>query len=165
MYMKDIRLTKKYKGFTLIELLVVIAIIGILAGLVMVNMAGVRERARDTQRKSELNEVKKALRLYYNDNSRYPAEGTGNTIAPSSPISWGSPFIVGTMTYMKQLPTDPLSGQQYAYYWTVGCGNDEFRLEAILENASDPDIVKSKSRCTDLCDLTAGTNSYVVCPD
>lgn len=165
--MKYRRNSKARKGFTLIELLVVIAIIGVLAGLVMVNMAGVRERARDTQRKSELNEVKKALRLYYNDNSRYPAslDLTINTAFthPTNP----------SMVYMKARPNDPLMDAvtklpHYTYYQT-GCtsGTDDFRLVAILENASDPDIVKSETRCGSGCGFTfdAGSNHFVVCPD
>ncbi|MDP1709631.1 MAG: prepilin-type N-terminal cleavage/methylation domain-containing protein, partial [Candidatus Komeilibacteria bacterium] len=152
-------------GFTLIELLVVISIIGVLAGLVLINLAGVRERVRDTQRKSELNEVKKALRLYYNDSSRYPASlnlTTGTAFTSSASAS---------MVYMKQLPVDPLSPtQQYAYYQDQSScpnGNNDFRLVAMLENVSDPDIAKSALRCGSGCDfdVTSGTKYYVVCPD
>jgi len=62
------------KGFTLIELLVVISIIGLLAALIVVNFNAARERARDVQRKSDLDQVKKALRMYYNDNNFYPTD-------------------------------------------------------------------------------------------
>src|SRR3989339_1578457 len=90
-------------GFTLIELLVVIAIVAILAGLVIINLAGVRERARDTQRKSELTEVKSALRLYYNYYSRYPSESLTKISACSPAVTknWGAFFSCGTMVYMK----------------------------------------------------------------
>ena len=57
-------LRMKRTGFTLIELLVVISIIGLLAGLVISNVAGVRERARDVERKTDLDQIKKALRMY-----------------------------------------------------------------------------------------------------
>jgi general secretion pathway protein G len=52
-------------GFTLIELLVVISIIGLLAGMVLVSMSGVRAQARDTRRKADLFELAKALEMYY----------------------------------------------------------------------------------------------------
>lgn len=66
----------KRSGFTLIELLVVISIIGILAALFLANMVGVRERSRDAATKSNLTQLQNALRLYYNDNQRFPTTDT-----------------------------------------------------------------------------------------
>jgi prepilin-type N-terminal cleavage/methylation domain-containing protein len=57
------------RGFTLIELLVVIAIIGILAGLSMIGMRGVFERARDTERKSDLEQYAVLLEEWANDHN------------------------------------------------------------------------------------------------
>ena len=55
------------KAFTLIELLVVIAIIGSLSALFLPNFMAVRERARDSQRKSDLKQIQKAFELYKQD--------------------------------------------------------------------------------------------------
>ena len=119
-------------GFTLIELLVVISIIGILSALILSNMQDARARARDTQRKSDLRQVRTALRMYYNDNQSYPADDeSGNIIG----YSWGSQF--GTTTvYMKELPQDPL-GSSHPYYYEQDTGGDGFDLYACLENESD----------------------------
>lgn len=63
---------KKNKGFSLIELLVVISIIGVLTTVLVMNFVGTRERARDSQKIQNLNSIKNALRMYYNDNQTYP---------------------------------------------------------------------------------------------
>ncbi|CAN5177575.1 hypothetical protein BH11PAT4_BH11PAT4_3230 [soil metagenome] len=55
------------KGFTLIELLVVIAIIGILATLVITQVAGAQVRARNSNAKSDVNQMGKAMELFKND--------------------------------------------------------------------------------------------------
>jgi len=76
-------------GFTLIELLVVISIIGLLASVVLVALNNARSRSRDTKRVADMNQVSKALEMYYNENSHYPTS-TGSvsggvfsaTIAP-----------------------------------------------------------------------------------
>ena len=60
---------KKSKGFTLIELLVVIAIIGILAGIVLVNLNSARKKAKDAAVKGNMASLGAASAMYADDNS------------------------------------------------------------------------------------------------
>jgi len=142
-------------GFTLIELLVVISIIGILAALILVNFNAARARARDARRKADLDQVKKATLMYYNDNTQYPDD-----------LDWGATFESEEMIYMKLLPIDPNPGASYNY----SCSDPwlDFCLWATLENKSDPDIETTKTRCQTSCSAESfGVTDYVyiVCPD
>ena len=130
------RLTKF--GFTLIELLVVISIIGILAVLVMANLNSARSRARDAVRKSDLKNIQTALRLYYNDNGRYP-----ETSPP-----FGDKWEAGSTVYMSKVPQDTLPDQTYKY--TVDATDkDLYTLSACLENDSDKQgVPKSEITCS-----------------
>jgi general secretion pathway protein G len=136
------------KGFTLIELLVVISIIGILTTLVMVNLNAARERARDTQRKSDLSNIQTALRLYYNDYGSFPESDIENEIqgcgtpAGTDVCEWGFEWAAGGTTYMKILPQDPL-GSEAGYKYTEDSANDSYLLQACLENKSDAKGVAS----------------------
>ncbi|MDE2590127.1 MAG: prepilin-type N-terminal cleavage/methylation domain-containing protein [Patescibacteria group bacterium] len=125
------------KGFTLIELLVVIAIIGILATLLMSNFIGIRQRARDGKRKSDISQLQAALEQYRADNGSYY----------TGALTCGSQFSITngsnqTIIYMKTVPCDPLeqSGQNtynngsYAYY----SDGSIYDIGACLENSSDP---------------------------
>ncbi len=64
------------KGFTLIELLVVIAIIGILAAIIIANLGGARNVAKDGAVKSEMGSLRDQMELY----SLYHNGSYGNTI-------------------------------------------------------------------------------------
>ncbi|MBT5016049.1 type II secretion system protein [Candidatus Peregrinibacteria bacterium] len=65
---------KTRKGFTLIELLIVITIIGILAVALVPRISSGPARARDVQRKADLQQLATAMELYYADNGEYPNE-------------------------------------------------------------------------------------------
>jgi len=59
-------------GFTIFELLVVIAIIGILTTIMVLGIDNARKTARDSERISELAELRLAIENFYNDNGHYP---------------------------------------------------------------------------------------------
>ena len=92
------------KGFTLIELLVVIAIIGILAGIIIPNLATARQSARDAKRISDIKNIQLSLALYYNDNLYYPP----NTLTDAT-------YGLVAKGYLSSVPVDPVSNAQYAY--------------------------------------------------
>ncbi len=77
----------RIKGFTLIELLVVIAIIGILATLVITQVAGAQVRARNSQAKSDVTAGGKAVELFRNDE----ANATGNALAVTADATLSGP--------------------------------------------------------------------------
>ena len=67
-----ISLNKRSQGFTIVELLIVIVVIGILAALVLNSFTGVQARARDTERRTDINAIATQLEVYYNDAGGYP---------------------------------------------------------------------------------------------
>lgn len=66
-------LKKQSKGFTIVELLIVIVIIGILATLVIVTFTGIQQKARDSQRKTDIGAVNSHVTAYYAETGTYPA--------------------------------------------------------------------------------------------
>jgi prepilin-type N-terminal cleavage/methylation domain-containing protein len=57
------------KGFTLIELLIVVVIIGILAAIAIPRFGETRERAYVSAMQSDLNQLRTAMEMYYQDNT------------------------------------------------------------------------------------------------
>ena len=104
---KALRKLSDEKGFTLVELLVVIAIIGILATLLILQLGVARSRARDAKRIADVNQIRSALELYFDDNGQYPnTTQLGNLLSPR---------------YLQNLPQDPLSGTCSGYSGVAGC--------------------------------------------
>jgi len=112
------------RGFTLIELLVVIAIIGILSGVVLVNLRSSQAKARDAKRLQDVQALVTALNVYYSENKVYPTALSGLVPAQISAV-----------------PVDPSNSPSTpkAYdYAALGSGNDcnSFHLGADLENGT-----------------------------
>jgi prepilin-type N-terminal cleavage/methylation domain-containing protein len=82
------------KAFTLIELLVVIAIIGILAGMVVVNMSGATESARVAKSKAFSNSIRSSLLMNRVSEWRFDegaGTGTADTVGANTGILVHSP--------------------------------------------------------------------------
>ncbi|KKP36847.1 MAG: hypothetical protein UR27_C0012G0004 [Candidatus Peregrinibacteria bacterium GW2011_GWA2_33_10] len=171
------------KAFSLIELLVVIAITAVLIAVVLPNLLSARERARDAKKKQELNEMKNALRIYYNDYQIYPAtptenehrvmSGCGINGTANCPLADGCEFAVKSasctdaIVYMKRLPD--FNGKDTEYngwnYYQLGSGN-KFVLFVTLENSGDKDIGESQKRCPSATYTNcSGIYTYCVCED
>lgn len=101
------------EGFTLIELLVVIAIIGMLSSVVLASLNSVRAKARDTRRIADLDQIRKALELYYLDNGAYPQAGScpydSNCYACSSQGTYTTTLANALAPYIPTLPVDPVN--------------------------------------------------------
>ncbi len=124
---------KLSKGFTLVELLVVIAIIGVLATMILLQLGVARQRARDAKRITDVNQVRTAVELYFDDNGTYPQVG-----------SWSALAAVLAPKYLVLMPVDPLTPGWYPYQYGYN-GGTKYQISATLEQwaqalNSDADI-------------------------
>lgn len=120
------------RGFTLVELLVVIAIISILATLLLLQLGIARAKARDAKRIADVNQVRSALELYFDDNGSYQATNVMTGLRP---------------TYLINIPRDPIAAgctntydgvvssifNCYGYAWSPAANPRSFQVWAELE--------------------------------
>ncbi|MEK7631761.1 MAG: type II secretion system protein [Patescibacteria group bacterium] len=112
---------QKRKGFTLIELLVVIAIIGILSAVGLIALNGAREKARDSQRKSDLGQIRTGLALYYDTYNNFPnadaaAVDASDAIGGGSDNSLLTAALAGSTKFISKLPKTPSSNDEATAY-------------------------------------------------
>lgn len=148
-----LNINKNNKGFTIVELLIVIVVIGILAALVLNSFRGVQERARDTERRTDINAQASQLEVYYTDNGGYPVfTGEVNTdswltanLKGADLAAWRAPgFSANTMVNSATPTKDqygytPLQSDGTTACTTAPCA--KFKLFYFEEKSSS---VKSK---------------------
>ena len=153
-----VSLKNKSKGFTIVELLIVIVVIGILATLVIVTFTGIQQKARNSQRQTDINAVDSHVEAFYAQYGYYP------TLADLQSSSFDSTYLKGLD---PQALIDPKGGTttigasasatQYAYVATgaTGCVNT---------TVSDPTGASTTNNGCDGFTLTAtleGGTTYV----
>ena len=87
-------------GFSLIEVMVVLVIIGLLSGIVGLNVKGHIDRGRKRKAGADISVLASQVKLFYADRGRYPTSSEGlEALVPK---------------YVEKLPRDPW-GNPYQY--------------------------------------------------
>lgn len=135
------------KAFTLLELLLVIIILGVLASLITSNFFTSLKKGRDAKRKGDLEQIQRALELYYEDKKAYPTTlNFGQSLTDQN---------TGKV-YMQKLPTDPSSSNYYyesdgTYYRIYACLENNQQILPYISNPTD-------FNCNNICKDNLGNN-------
>ena len=121
----------KRSGFSLIELLVTIAVLAVLMVMLMIAFRGQINKAKDAQRKADLERLRVAFNDYYNDDQCYPVD----TILDNC----GGQELV---PHLNEIPCDPVYELPYCYIADGSSCSQSFKLLAPLANTCDPIIEK-----------------------
>ena len=139
---------RKNNAFTLIEIMLVVIIIGILAAMIVPNIAGRGEQARKSTAKADIEaNLAAALDLYELDNGKYPTTEQGLNALLTKPStnpetpSWNGPYLK-----KKKIPLDPW-GRAYVYTCPGNHNKDEYDLLSY-----GPDGVEGKDDITNWTD-------------
>lgn len=112
-----ISIIKNKKVFTVLEILVVISIIAFLATFTIIQVQKSQAKKRDTIRISDMNQINKALEIYFSKNNKYPVPPPAiDSSQISGEVGCWNGYIAskGGDNYIKEisdiikLPHDPL---------------------------------------------------------
>ncbi len=108
------------RGFTLVEIMVVIVILGLLATLVVPNIMGASDQAKETKAKTDCAMIAGSVRSYYVKNSRLPE--TLDELATKDERG---------RSELEELPVDPwntpyelVQGDTRREFEVISCGPD-----------------------------------------
>jgi general secretion pathway protein G len=110
--------TKRVRsGFTMVELMAVIVIIGLLAGVVAINVVGKIDKARVTATKANLKILHSAANQFKMDTGRFPSEELGLddlVVQPTDVTNWDPSGYLQT----TEIPKDAWGNEFYYQMYT-----------------------------------------------
>lgn len=136
------------KGFTLVELMVVISIIAILSTIGLTVYTQTQKAARDSKKKGDIQEIRKALEQFYAATSSYPT-----TIGPSN---------IDNPTYFPEgnVPKDP-AGNSYSYSQGTCSGAVKYVIcSTKLENGNGNNTAIANDPCSAVGGSTGASAVY-----
>ena len=148
------------KGFTLVELVIVIAILAILLIIAMMSWRNQIDKARDAQKKADLQRLSIAFEEYFSDWNCYPGADILDNCGGDE-----------LDDYLDKIPCDPVTKRPYCY--VTDSANQtcfkNFRIMTPLKFGGDPVIANLgcysadpycgwEPECADLPSLISGFN-------
>lgn len=131
---------KKNAGFSLLEVMVVLVIIGIIASMVVPNLMGSQDTAREQKAVIDIGSLETALGMYRSQNYNYPTTEQGLEALVEQTEIEPIPRRFPEGGYIKRLPQDPW-GNEYQLLNPGEHGNmDVFSMGPDGEADTDDDI-------------------------
>lgn len=121
-----------------LEILIIVITVGILGFITYKQFALAQAKSRDLQRRSDLHEFSKVIKLYFADYNKLPSSELINEL-------WGKSFVDGDYTYAISVPKEKYGDKEYCY--EIEDDGVSFKMAADFENKNDPDCKKSGSLC------------------
>jgi general secretion pathway protein G len=130
----------KAKGFTLLEVMIVLVIIGIIASMVVPNLMGSQDTAREQKAVIDIGSLETALGMYRSQNYNYPTTEQGLEALVSQTDVEPLPRRFPEGGYIRRLPQDPW-GNDYQLLNPGENGKiDIFSMGPDGEQGTDDDI-------------------------
>lgn len=142
---------KKIGGFTLVEISVILMLVGVMVVFSMLYVPAQIAKARDAERKGNIDAIGKFIEEYYADVGCYPV----------SIPDCDNPFKLGDKAYISNLPCDPRTKDSYVYVSEISSCPGWFQLYGNLEYAQDKiiDELGCRNGCGPKCQFNYGTAS------
>jgi general secretion pathway protein G len=99
--------SKRPSGFSLVEIMVVLVIIGLLAGVVTLNVRHFMIKGKQSTAKMEISTICSALETFYSTYGRYPTNEEGLDVLSQKSDKLPEPLL-------RQMPIDPWN-RRYQY--------------------------------------------------